>query len=305
MRANPALPSIGIMASDFNPCTIRAAEAFDRLGNGSLDAVDCRWYLDGRSGVDAYTAGHISGAAFADIDSHLADLSIEGQGRHPLPSEDQFVTALLGIGVDPASQIVAYDDVGGSIAARLWWMGTQLGMKVRVLDGGIQGWEYGLESGPSKRQALKKTTFSRGEKRFADGILTTDELAESIRTNTICVLDARAAERYQGNFEPIDPRSGHIPSAISFPSANLLDSSKHFLDQVAIESLFGDAVDLQQGQEIVASCGSGITACHLILASQHATGVRPLLYAGSFSAWSRRDDLDVATGSDPGSLDER
>lgn len=292
------------MVSKIIACTISAQEAFERLGDETLELVDCRWYLDGRKGSEAYATGHIPGAAFANVDTDLADLSIKDQGRHPLPSEDHFIAAMLGIGVDPAGEILAYDDSGGSIAARLWWMGTQLGMKVRVLDGGIQGWRYGLESGPSQREPLGETTFSRGEKRFADGILTTDDLAESIRAKTVCVLDARANERYLGNFEPIDPRSGHIPSAISFPSANLLDASQHFLDRAAIENLFAEVVDLHQGPEVVTSCGSGITACHLILASQHATGIRPLLYAGSFSAWSHREDLGVVTGSDPGSGDD-
>ncbi len=276
--------------------------ALRALESGDLQPVDCRWYLDGRSGLEAFRSGHLPGAAFADIDRHLSDLSRQGHGRHPLPSEEHFIEALFSIGIDPGSPIVAYDDAGGAIAARLWWMGTQLSMPVMVLDGGIQGWPGTLEVGESRRKAIENGSFDMGEFSFGTGVISTDELAARLRNQRIYLLDARAPERYQGAVEGIDPRSGHIPSATSLHSARLLDNTNRFLARHDIATLFTAGASSNNPEDTIASCGSGITACHLILGAQYAMGLRPLLYEGSFSAWSQRSDLPVALGDEPGSM---
>jgi thiosulfate/3-mercaptopyruvate sulfurtransferase len=255
---------------------------------------DVRWYLgrpgDGRA---AYAAGHLPGAIFVDLDEDLADPP--GPGRHPLPDPARFVGRLAELGVGRGDQVVAYDDVGGGIAARLWWMLDDLGHEaVRVLDGGLGAWSAaGLPlttdlPAPAPADPIGPRPWSR--------VIDADRLTG--RLGAVTLVDVRAPERYRGETEPIDPKAGHLPTAVNAPITGNLGPDGRFL---APDLLAARYLDLgPAGQEVVLYCGSGANACHGALAMRIAGLPDPTVYAGSFSDWSRAD-RDVVTGPEPGS----
>lgn len=263
-------------------------------GQAGLRPVDVRWYLDGRSGRAAYEAGHLPGAVHLDIDRDLASPRGPGRpGRHPLPSADAFALALARAGIGADATVVAYDDDGGATAARLWWLGRYLGHPARflVLDGGLQAWQAAggaLEAGavqpaPSPVLSLRP-----------DPAMVVDRAA--VQAFSGALLDARAAARYEGKIEPIDPRPGHIPGARSAPyTGNLREPRGVFLPPDELRARY---LSLGAGQGAVAYCGSGVTACHAILA-MHLAGIEARLYEGSWSDWSSDPRLPARLGSDP------
>lgn len=243
---------------------------------------DLRWSLaDPHGGQEAYLAGHIPGAVFVDLDRDLA-AAPSLDGRHPLPDPAEFGATLSRLGLTPSDPVVVYDDAGGTVAARLWWMLRAIGHdRVQVLDGGYQAWlEAGLptESG----EVIPEPAHYPAPHRFV-GAVTRDELEGRV------LVDARAPERYRGETEPVDPKAGHIPGAINRPYADNLDDSGRFLDSDALAERFSGL-----GRPVV-YCGSGVNSCHLALAMDAAGLGMPDVYAGSFSEWSRRD-LPVETG---------
>jgi thiosulfate/3-mercaptopyruvate sulfurtransferase len=261
-----------------------------RLDDPELRIADVRWWLaDPGKGRRDYDAAHLPGAIFVDVDRDL--VGPEGPGRHPLPDPAAFTERLAQLGFDNASDIVAYDDAGGTIAARLWWMLDGLGHpSVRVLDGGIQAW---LAAGGPVTDAVP--AFPPGRLTLRDAwSRTIDREALVPRLGHVAILDARAPERYRGEVEPIDPIAGHIPTARSFPTAGSLGAEGRFLDAAALRDRFASA-----GDEVVTACGSGITACHTALAMRVAGLPDPLLYPGSYSDWAR-SGMPVATGHAPG-----
>jgi thiosulfate/3-mercaptopyruvate sulfurtransferase len=261
-----------------------------RLGEPALRIADVRWWLaDPGKGRRDYEVSHLPGAIFVDVDRDLVGES--GPGRHPLPAPGAFAERLSQLGFDDTSDIVAYDDAGGTIAARLWWMLDDLGhARVRVLDGGIQAW---TAAGAPVTDALP--AFPPSRLTLRDGwSRTIDREALVPRLGEVAVLDARAVERYRGEVEPIDPVAGHIPTARSFPTAGSLGADGRFLDAAALRRRFAPL-----GDEVVTACGSGITACHTALAMRVAGLGDPLLYPGSYSDWSR-SGMPVATGDAPG-----
>ena len=269
------------------------AALHDPAAAPDLRLVDVRWYLlrpgDGRR---AYEAGHLPGAAFVDLD---ADLSArEGPGRHPLPEPAAFAARLGRLGIGDNHRVVTYDDAGGGVAARLWWMLDALGhQRVEVLDGGIAAW---LAAGlPLATEEPRWPPASLHLAGTWPRTIDRDALAEGL--GRLRILDGRAGERYRGEVEPVDTAAGHIPTAISAPTGGNLGPDGRFLSPDALRARFRDLGAATA--PVVVSCGSGTNACQLALAMRVAGLPDPLLYPGSFSDWSRAG-LPVATGPEPG-----
>lgn len=273
--------------------------------------VDLRWYL-GRPGDGhrAYLDGHIPGAIFLDLDDDLADLAGYGApGRHPLPDPEAFVARMASAGIADGSRVVGYDDVGGWVAARLWWMLDILGFgrrgiageAVGVLDGGTKAWTDAglpLETAGPALPATPATLSLRGP---WHGVIERETLKP--RLGTLTLIDARGAPRYRGETEPVDPYAGHIPTAISAPVDTNLTGDGRFLDSDELRSRYAalgiDAASEAAGRDVVISCGSGTSACHHALAMRVAGLPDPILYVGSYSDWSRSGE-PVATGAEAG-----
>jgi len=275
--------------------------------------VDVRWYL-GKPGAGraAYDDGHLPGAIYLDLDDDLADLHGFGApGRHPLPSPAAFLERMAAAGIGDGDRVVGYDDVGGWVAARLWWMLDNLGFGKRgiegewvgVLDGGIKAW---VEAG----QALEHEATTLGPARLTGATLGSEwhgvieRAALKSRLGSVTLLDARGAPRYRGEVEPVDPVAGHIPTAISAPFDMNLDTNGRMLGPGALRALYSElGIDATSGdepaREVVASCGSGTSATHHSLAMRLAGLPDPILYVGSYSDWSRSGE-PVATGPEPG-----
>ena len=276
---------------------ISVADLAARLDDPRLRIVDCRWYL-GRPGDGrlAYEAGHIPGAIYLDVDGDLAASPEVGPGRHPLPEVGAFVRRLEAAGIGDEHLVVAYDDVGGWVAARLWWMLEDLGHDdVVVLDGGWPAWRAAGGS-----VSVDEPRFPAAALHVADHwtrVIDIDALRPQL--GSVVLLDARGAPRYRGETEPIDAYPGHIPTAVSAPTDANLAPDGRFLGADALR-LWYEALGADGGSgQVVTSCGSGVSACHDALALRIAGLPDPLLYHGSYSDWTRRG-LAVATGVEPG-----
>ena len=234
-------------------------------------------------------AGHVPGAVFVDLDEDLSDAS--GPGRHPFPSPERFAERMGVLGIGDDTLVVAYDASSGSVAARLWWMLRNQDHSVAVLEGGWQAWvDEGLPVETAVTEPNRATFSVRGP---WSGTVDRDQLTSHL--GEVVLLDARAAERYRGAIEPVDPVAGHIPTALNLPFTELLEEGR--LRQDA-ESRLREA-GFGGDQPVVVSCGSGVTACSLALAAAFVGLPDPLLYPGSWSDWSRAG-YPVATGDDPG-----
>lgn len=282
---------------------ISANELVDLVGAGAegLRIVDCRWVLGSPgAGVVAYAAGHIPGSIHLDLDDDLADSTGYGApGRHPLPSPAEFAADLGLAGIGDDDLVVAYDDVGGWVAARLWWMLDVLGHeRVRVLDGGLAAWTAAggelttdVPTWPDAHLHLRDRW---------DRVIARDDLRA--RLGSVVLLDARAAPRYRGETEPIDPVAGHIPTARNAPiDANLVGPAGAFLPPADLAAHFRELGADGSAGPVVTSCGSGVSALHHALAMRAAGLPDPILYVGSYSDWSRSGE-QVATGPEPGDL---
>ncbi len=265
-----------------------------RHGEDRLRLIDTRWVLGQYGGGRIlYEAGHLPGALFMDLDDDLA--AAQGPGRHPLPSAEDFAALLGRRGVGPQDHVVAYDQGQGVIAARLWWMLRSIGhRRVSVLNGGFERWVSRGHPVTDEVPALAPTSYrpGRGTTRTVDR----DELAGLL--GSVTLLDARSPERYRGEVEPIDSAAGHIPTAISaFTDGNLRpDGTFKSVDELKehFESLGVDPT-----RPVVTYCGSGVTACHNLLALHVAGHLEGSLYPGSWSDWSS-SGMPVAGGPDPG-----
>jgi thiosulfate/3-mercaptopyruvate sulfurtransferase len=261
------------------------------LHDPRLVLLDVRWRLDAPDGRPAYREGHLPGAVYVDLDGDLAGEPGGTRGRHPLPEAADLEAAARRWGVRQDSVVVAYDDLGGMSAARAWWLLRDAGVDVRVLDGGLAAWRRAglpLEQGDVRPEP--------GDVRLAPGSLPVID-ADGAAAFDGSLLDARAGERYRGEVEPVDPRAGHIPGAMSVPTAGNLDADGRFLDAAALRARFA-SLGVRLDGPVAVYCGSGVTASHELLALAVA-GVDGALYPGSWSAWSNDPDRPAATGPTP------
>lgn len=260
---------------------------------GEVAVLDVRWYLDGRPGRAAWEAGHVPSARWVDLDTEMSAPPGPGTGRHPLPAPAAFVAALARHGVGPSTPVVAYDDASGSVAARLWWMLSTLGRPAAVLDGGLAGWPGPLEAGAGS-PPVAVDPGKAPDTWPAAAVAGTEEVAALSGAGRGALLDARAAERHAGAPNPADPRPGHIPGATSAPwAANVDPATGRLLPAAELAARYRA---LGAGPATVASCGSGVTACHDLLAMAVA-GLGPgRLYPGSYSAWASDPARPVELG---------
>jgi thiosulfate/3-mercaptopyruvate sulfurtransferase len=257
---------------------ISATELADRLGD--VTVLDVRYRMGGPPGREEHAAGHVPGAAYVDLD---ADLAGEGEGRHPLPDPADFQAAMRRAGVRGERPVVVYDDWAGRAAARCWWLLRWAGHDdVRVLDGGWSAWEGPCSDGPDEsepgdftvRPGAMPVVTSVGVREGLPGVL----------------VDARAPERFRGDVEPVDPVGGHIPGALNVPTDSNLGTDGRFRTVEQLREVYAGV-----GGDVAVYCGSGVTACHDVLALERI-GVTASLYPGSWSAWVSDSSRPVATG---------
>jgi thiosulfate/3-mercaptopyruvate sulfurtransferase len=265
-----------------------------------VDLVDVRWSPTGgtSAAMRNFEAGHIPGAVLFDIDRDLAGDPATGPGRHPLPSPEAFARTLGAAGIGGDRMVVAYDDAGGSFAARLWWMLEGTGRECALLDGALGAWRGPVETGPaSPRQAVAVEPKPWPADRLADA----DAVLAGLRAGAVTVLDVRAVERYRGEVEPFDPVAGHIPGAQNAPWTENLDDDGSFRPGAELRARF-TAIGVAEDARTIAQCGSGVTACHELFALRLAGLGDARLYEGSWSDWVRDPARPVATGDAPGSI---
>jgi thiosulfate/3-mercaptopyruvate sulfurtransferase len=258
--------------------------------------LDVRWRLDRPDGRPAHREGHLPGAVYVDLGSELARHGqAPTEGRHPLPTTDELQRSARGWGLRQGEPVVVYDDLGGQSAARAWWLLRAAGVAdVRLLDGGLAAWSAAglpVETGEVRPEP--------GDVVLGSGQLPTidaDEAAAYPSHGTL--VDSRAGERYRGELEPVDPRAGHVPGAVSVPTSGNLDASGLFLGPEALRARYEEA-GVAPGSPVAVYCGSGVTAAHAAVALTVA-GFEPGLFPGSWSAWSSDPARPVATGAEPG-----
>jgi thiosulfate/3-mercaptopyruvate sulfurtransferase len=282
---------------------IDASALRELAGKPNVAVIDCRFDLiNPDSGRRAYLQGHIPGARYADLNRDLSGAVTANSGRHPLPSSQDFAATLARLGIGTGTQVIAYDDAGGSFAARAWWLLRWMGHgSVAVLDGGIKAWTEArgtLESGEEKPLPAGAPGGGRISARAdSAAVIGTADIAAFLTDPKHLLVDARAAERFAGSVEPIDAVAGHIAGAVNHPfSANLAPDGR-FLPAPELKRLWDARLAGRKGAHVAAMCGSGVTACHNLL-SLEVAGVRGArLYAGSWSEWIRDPDRPVARGA--------
>ncbi len=265
--------------------------AKQRLGDPHWLFVDCRFDLSQpQAGEEQYRTAHIPGAVYAHLDRDLSGPPITNKGRHPLPLPDAFARTCSHLGIGPEHQVVVYDSANGSICARLWWLLQYMGHNAAaVLDGGWPAWQadgYPSETGENHNTPTLFTGMPN-----SDWVVTIDTVSSQP-----LLIDARDPARYRGEVEPIDPVAGHIPGALNHCWKNNLQPNGDFATPAALKSHYEHLLQGQQASEAVFYCGSGVTACHDVLAVRHAGLSMPRLYAGSWSEWCSTPGRAVATG---------
>ncbi len=268
-----------------------------RLGDERLRVVDTRWYLaDVEQGRREYLTSHIPGAIFLDVEHDLSTPG-SGPGRHPLPEWTDFTDLLGARGIGSSHEVIVYDALDGSIAARLWWMLRQVGHEpVSVLDGGWAAW---TAAGMPVEQEVPRPPAAEFRGTFRPGAsIDRNDLRASL--GRAVILDARAPERYEGTTEPVDPIAGHIPTAVNAFHGGNVESDGRFKSPTDLRARF-EALGAGGAVPTVTYCGSGVTSCHNILAMHIAGLPEPLLYPGSWSDWST-ERYPVATGPEPGEV---
>lgn len=280
-----------------SPTTVWSMEDFGPLVSAewladNLDAVklfDSRSYLDGRSAPDAFVEGHLPGAVFVSLDDDLSAPPSQPGGRHPFPTPAAFASAMGRLGYAGAKPAVIYDDVGGGMAARLWFMLTLLDIPAAILDGGMHAWHGELESG-----AVTATPAVFDEDPWpTDRLISADQIAARIEADGV-VIDARNSSRYVGKPNRIDPRFGHVPGAINLAwEDNIDDLTGLMLSVDDLRHRYAEVLEgSETGQRPAAYCGSGVTACHDLLALT-MLGVEADLYVGSWSEWGADETRPV------------
>jgi len=276
---------------------IEASDLARRLDAHNTIVVDCRFRLtEPEAGALAYRQAHIPGARYADLDRDLARQATPLEGRHPLPEPADFIATLGSWGIEADSHVTVYDDAGGAVAARLWWMLHRwLGhQRVAVLNGGLKAWlEAGFELEAGTVASRRADYAARPPSDAAK--IETHELQAALQSGAL-LLDARADARFRGQHEPIDPVAGHIPGAINLPFDRCLQADGRFLAAQQLRDLFLATLGEASAKRCIAMCGSGVTACHLLLGMRAAGLDGGRLYVGSWSEWIRDPARPVATG---------
>lgn len=274
---------------------IEPRELLTRLSAPDWVVIDCRFDLARPSaGREAYAQSHIPGARYAHLDEDLSAPVSPVTGRHPLPQPEKLAARLGEWGISNSTQVVAYDQANGAFAARLWWLLRWIGhSKVAVLNGGFQAWvAAGL---PTDSHAASPTQVDFKACPQDDAWLTTAEVQELLAEGQIELIDARAADRFAGRNETIDPVAGHIPGAQSHPFMSDLDGQQRFLSAELLRGRWLEQLRGADPHRVVCMCGSGVTACHNLLALEVAGLGGARLYAGSWSEWIRDPARPVAS----------
>ncbi|WP_267593827.1 sulfurtransferase [Carbonactinospora thermoautotrophica] len=254
--------------------------------------LDVRWKLGGPPGVVAYRAGHLPGAVFVDLDRDLAGPPGPG-GRHPLPAPEAFQAAMRRCGVRDQADVVVYDEADSTAAARAWWLLRYFGHeRVRVLDGGYRAWVAAGQPVETHEPQPAPGDFTARPGHLP--VLDADDVPDFTRDGVL--LDARAAERYRGEVEPVDPVAGHIPEAVSAPTLENVRPDGRFRDPAELRARFA-ALGVTPDTPVGAYCGSGVTAAHEVLALRLA-GYEAALYPGSWSHWITDPNRPVAKGEE-------
>lgn len=275
--------------------TVEALRAMLDAGSPVV-LLDVRWALGDAGGRDRYRAGHVPGAVFVDLDTELAAAPSPALGRHPLPATADLEAAARRWGVRAGVPVVVYDDGPALAAARAWWLLRRGGVDVRILDGGMAAWR----AAGAPLEAGEQVAAAPGDVRLLDdaasagGLAVVDADAVARLATTGVVLDARAAERFRGDVEPVDPKAGHVPGAVSAPTAANVGPDGRFLPAAVLAQRFS-ALGADGARPVAVYCGSGVTAAHEVAALAVA-GVAAALYPGSWSQWSNAPDRPVATG---------
>jgi thiosulfate/3-mercaptopyruvate sulfurtransferase len=263
-----------------------------------LALVDCRFDLrEPTGGERSFALGHIAGAVYAHMERDLSDPAKKGRGRHPVPEADQFCAALARWGITPQHQVVAYDSRDGAMASRLWWLMRLLGhRRVAVLDGGLDAW---MQLGGRMESGIARARTGAYRARFdVRQIVSTAVLAARMARADTVLIDARARERFRGEVEPLDPVAGHIPGAVNRPYIQNLDPTAQFKSASELATEFRTLLGDVSPKDVVLMCGSGVTACHNLLAMEHAGLAGASVYAGSWSEWCSDPHRPVARGED-------
>ena len=272
---------------------VSAQELNAIIHDDNVRVFDCRFSLkDPQGGLNNYQAGHLPMAQFADMDTQLSSAMTETSGRHPLPEADTFLAQLKAWGINNDTQVIAYDDISGAFAARLWWMMRWMGHdKVAVLNGGMQQWtEQGYEL------SQDKVEFAAGN--FSgtpnmDWLVDIETVQAELEANKITLIDARAPDRFTGNDKNTDPVPGHVPGAHNLPFGGNLTKDGRFETAEIINQRFLSIIQDQPLTNVVNMCGSGVTACHNLLA-QAVAGMPPTkLFIGSWSQWIKDSSRPV------------
>jgi thiosulfate/3-mercaptopyruvate sulfurtransferase len=257
---------------------------------GDVVLLDVRWALGSDTGHADYLAGHLPGAVYVDLDTELAGPASATEGRHPLPSLQALQSAARRWGLQDGSRVVVYDATGGLAAARAWWLLRWARVaEVTILDGGLAAWTGPLERGEVEPEPGNVTLSGGGMP-----VLTADEAAALAGGDGV-LLDARAGQRFRGEVEPVDPRAGHVPGAVSAPTADNLASDGRFRTAAVLSERFA-ALGVEPGTTVGVYCGSGVTAAHEVAALAEA-GIEAALWPGSWSQWSADPTRPVATGA--------
>jgi len=277
---------------------INAEQLQARIDDTGLRILDCRFVLSQPdAGRKSYLLGHIPGAVYADLDKDLAGPVGEGSGRHPLPGPADLELIFGRLGISADTDVVVYDDGSGALAARAWWLLQWMGHEqVALLDGGLKRWQalgMALDVGDVTVEVQRFSGSSRG-----DWTVEADEiLLHVLAIEPLPLIDARDEARYRGEVEPIDKIAGHIPGAINVPFQRSLNSDGCWKTPTELRKLWADELGDAPKARLSVMCGSGVTACHLIISARLAGLPHPRLYVGSWSEWIEDPTRPIATGS--------
>ena len=275
---------------------IDAQTLMERIDDPMIQVVDCRFELGNPAyGRECFTKGHLPRSVYAHLEEDLSGPRMPWSGRHPLPDPHALALTLGAFGIGADTQVIAYDDANSMYAARLWWLLRWLGHpRVAVFDGGLSAWQAAGGAMVTEVLTPKTTLFTAHPN--DDGQVTADDVAMGLEDQRVLVLDARSAERFAGVIEPMDPRPGHVPGATHHFYGDNLTTNSRFLPADALRSRFTTLLGGFQPDEVISMCGSGVTACHTLLALELAGLPGARLYPGSYSEWCRDSARPVALG---------